>query len=306
MGVRKKLLVQGGMGSCIQKQEIPEFKIVHGVIDLAGKDLRSFPDLSSVPRDRLEVLQDLNMQSNKLTTIPPFEMQKMPGLVKLDLSHNQLVTIPDLHFLQFLEEMDLQHNKITQFPAYVKDMPSLRKLNLCDNEIEVLPPEIGQCRSLRVLDISGNNIVALPLELAHVHLDRGGLEWTSNPLTFPPAEVRQLGQHGMMDWLLQQADIVHPEVRAKKQAQAKIREQETQRWLAGTKTCEWNTQEEYEEQLLRKPTWMDMDTAMDILFKERTGGGWWPESGYKPPADTASAAPAGIVVQGMSMSTAMA
>lgn len=241
------------------------------------------------------------------------DLQILPNLNKLNMSHNRLTRIPAMHFLQFLETLDLKKNNITEFPAYMKDIPQLRHIDLSGNKIRVLPAEIGACPALRKLDVSDNDIHALPLELAHLNLEKGGFDWTFNPkMTFPPAEVRDLGQQGIMDWLQKQAEIEHPVVRKRKQALQKIRKQETNIWLAQMKECVWNTQEEYEEQLLRKPIWMEMDEAMATIAKERMGGGWWPEDGYTPPQASPSAelmkrnssnleAAAGAIVQGTSV-----
>jgi len=255
-----------------------------GVIDLMNRNLERFPDLSAAPR--LEYIETLNLASNKLTVVQERDFDVLPSLIQLDLSNNKLTTFPNLNFLQFLEEVDLKKNLLEELPPYLKDMPSLATLNVSGNRLKVIPAEIGECRALRHLDISDNDLHALPLEIAHLNLAKGGFEWSLNPkMTFPPAEVRQLGQQGMMDWLRKQAEIQHPVVRQKKQALERIRKRETAVWLAQMPACDgWNTQEEYEEQLLRKPTWMDMEEAQSTIATNRMGGGWWPDADYVPPA----------------------
>lgn len=255
-----------------------------GVIDLMDRGLAYFPDISAAPR--LEYIETLNLASNKLTVVEESDFEPLPSLMLLNLSNNKLTTFPNLNFLQFLEEVDLKKNMMEELPPYIKDMPSLTSLNVSGNRLKALPAEIGGCRALRKFDISDNDLHALPLQIAHLNLEKGGFEWSLNPkMTFPPAEVRQLGQQGIMDWLLKQADIAHPDVRQRKQALARIRQRETAVWLAQMPACDgWNTQEEYEEQLLRKPTWMGMDEAQSTIATSRMGGGWWPDGDYVPPA----------------------
>jgi len=255
----------------------------HGVIDLEDRDLKTFPDLTPAGA-RLEYTETLNLSSNQLTSLTERDMQVLPNLTTLLLRNNKLSTIPSLHFLQFLEVLDLKKNLLREVPASIASIPSLSSLDLSGNQLVTLPAELGQCRSLRTLNVSDNDLHALPVELGFLHLAKGGFDWSLNPkLNFPPREIREVGQQRIMEWLQKQADIEHPVVREKKQALEKIRKRETGVWLGGMKDCGWNTQEEYEEQLVRKPAWMSMDDAMQQIAAARMGGGWWPDDDYEPP-----------------------
>jgi len=260
--------------------------ITTGIIDLQGIGLCELPDLGAVPKK--EFAQKLDASHNKLEEVSERDLQ-LPNLTMLQLSYNLLRSVPDLRHLAFLETLDLRHNNLTALPAHIANIPSLTCLDLSGNQLTELPAAIGSCDSLRRLNVADNELTALPVELAQLSLERGGFDWLGNRLVFPPLEVREQGQKGIMDWLKMQSTMEqHPEVLQQKREELRWQQGDTDRWASEMRQCAWNTQEEYEEMLLRKPQWMDCAAAMRFIESHRHGGGWWPEDDYQPSVEVSA------------------
>merc|ERR1711977_817098 len=270
-----------------------ELTVVDGMIDMHARKCTRVPDLSLVPR--IEMVEELNACSNQIPSISQQDLGPLANLVRLNLAYNVLEFISDLSSLQFLEVLDLQHNQLTEIPKDIHLCPSLRDLNLESNKLVTLHPDIGQCRALRRLNVSDNHLKAFPIELCNLNLENGGLEWQNgagNPdMIAPPPEVRELGQQAIFEWLRKQAEIEHPLVKERKQVLTRLRKQEEEIWLGAVRKCEYDTQEDYEEQLLMRPKWMPAPEAMEKMQSARLGGGWWPPDDYSPPNPFSEGAP---------------
>lgn len=124
-----------------------------------------------------------------LTTFPPEILSLKATLEVLDLTGNQLSTLPnELAECQHLRIIFCSENRFTALPEVLGRCPSLtmvgfkanriatvsakslpaglRWLILTDNQIEVLPDELGQCDGLQKLMLAGNRLRALPATLA--------------------------------------------------------------------------------------------------------------------------------------------
>jgi Leucine-rich repeat (LRR) protein len=87
-------------------------------------------------------LTELNLFSNKLTTLPP-EIWKLTKLVKLDL----------------------QSNKIEKLPPEFWNLINLTYLDLFDNDLAALPVEFWKLTNLQSLDLQLNKLTILPIEI---------------------------------------------------------------------------------------------------------------------------------------------
>ncbi|MBW4453110.1 MAG: leucine-rich repeat domain-containing protein [Nostoc indistinguendum CM1-VF10] len=77
-----------------------------------------------------------------LTDIP-IEVFELEWLEVLDLSHNRLTTLPkDITRLQQLTSLDLTDNQLTTLPEAITRLQQLTSLDLTDNPIEKPPLEI--------------------------------------------------------------------------------------------------------------------------------------------------------------------
>ncbi|KRY55168.1 PH domain leucine-rich repeat-containing protein phosphatase 1 [Trichinella britovi] len=109
-------------------------------------------------------LTEVNASKNKLRTFtinPPPE-----NLVKLDLSHNCIESLPEwMSYLTRLERVVCSHNYISSLPSRLfTNASSLQYLDLSHNRIQNLPTSIENC-ALEVLLLYHNDIPALPDEL---------------------------------------------------------------------------------------------------------------------------------------------
>lgn len=144
--------------------------------------------LEQLRQGQLVGLQRLNLSAH-LTTFPPEIFDLADSLEVLDLSRNQLSTLPDdlprLHRLrviflnnnQFevipevlaqcprLTMVGLKSNRITHWPDQALP-PQTRWLILTDNQLEALPASIGSLQHLQKLMLAGNRLNTLPPELA--------------------------------------------------------------------------------------------------------------------------------------------
>ena len=125
-----------------------------------------------------------------LTEFPSEILELAPTLEVLDLSNNQLRSLPDdFDQLQNLKILFLSQNKFDHLPEVLGRCsqlsmvgfkanrirtvsgaslpPLLRWLILTDNAIEELPSEIGQLKYLQKLMLAGNQLKTLPNEMVN-------------------------------------------------------------------------------------------------------------------------------------------
>ena len=91
---------------------------------------------------------------------------KLRGLVKLDLSGNEIATLPDnWDLLDLLSDLDLSDNQIEKLPRQFcvgALSNSLRQLNLSGNKIILLPNYFCNLKQLISLNVSKNQLKCLP------------------------------------------------------------------------------------------------------------------------------------------------
>ncbi|MGY6037210.1 leucine-rich repeat-containing protein kinase family protein [Aeromonas sp. AE23HZ002T15] len=128
--------------------------------------------------------------SENLAVFPPEILSLKETLEVLDLTGNQLSSLPDeLAECTKLRIIFCSENNFTELPEVLGRCPALtmvgfkanrievvspkalperlRWLILTDNAIERLPDELGQCTSLQKLMLAGNRLTELPASLAH-------------------------------------------------------------------------------------------------------------------------------------------
>ncbi|KAI8393847.1 uncharacterized protein BYT42DRAFT_596508 [Radiomyces spectabilis] len=92
-------------------------------------------------------------------------------LTYLDLSHNQLETLPPtIKQLKRLRHLDLSHNRIRHIPESLQALTKLTDLNLSNNPIDYVPSSIARLIGLITLDLSYTKIEGVPAELMQLSL----------------------------------------------------------------------------------------------------------------------------------------
>jgi Leucine-rich repeat (LRR) protein len=123
----------------------------------------------------LEKLEELDISHNRLTVLPDLHIE---GLSVLNCVGNDLKGFPpSLSALTGLTELNAQMNLVDELPPAIGGLVSLRKLKLKKNLIREFPKEIGGMTSLEELLISDNQFINLPRtigQLKKLTLLKGG------------------------------------------------------------------------------------------------------------------------------------
>ena len=128
----------------------------------------------------------IDLQHNDLKTIPKCLLE-LPCLTWLNLSHNHLVEIPDTSkWSQHLIELNLGHNRLASLPPSCAVAQSLCSLNLGQNVFQQVPLCICSLTTLHSLNLSDNpDIKTLPAEMGQLtslaHLNLSGLKHLRDP-----------------------------------------------------------------------------------------------------------------------------
>lgn len=143
-------------------------------LDLSDNNLRSLPDATLCP---LASLQVLNLTRNRIRSAENlgFADRNCNGggeLQTLDISHNELKTIPEnwsVSALRRLQQLHLQFNNISELsPESLTGLSSLRILNVSNNHLESLPSGLFDgSKDLREIHLQNNELFELPTGLFH-------------------------------------------------------------------------------------------------------------------------------------------
>ncbi|KHN70961.1 Leucine-rich repeat and calponin homology domain-containing protein 3, partial [Toxocara canis] len=220
-----------------------------GVLMLASRKLKEFPTNLAIKYDISDVIS-ADLSDNRLNELPicicelssmetlrvratglrslPAAVQLLESLTYLDLSENQLSTLPIGLFsirLQVLlltgnrleslpreirqlagslHELDVSCNRLRAIPADIALLKLLRVLNMRDNRLTRLPSELSRME-LRILDVSENELGELPSELRHM-CSLIDLRVEGNPLATPPVSICSKGREHVFKWLRAQAN----------------------------------------------------------------------------------------------------
>ncbi|KAK8941188.1 hypothetical protein KSP39_PZI010590 [Platanthera zijinensis] len=109
--------------------------------------------------------QYLNLQNKLMDQVSwiPDSIEKLSGLVSLDLSENRLASLPTtISALSSLTKLDLHCNHITELPDSIGGLINLAYLYLSGNQLISLPSTICKLQHLEELDLSSNQLMLLP------------------------------------------------------------------------------------------------------------------------------------------------
>ncbi|XP_062945333.1 leucine-rich repeat and calponin homology domain-containing protein 4 isoform X2 [Cynocephalus volans] len=150
----------------------------------------------------LTALTYLNLSRNQLSSLPPYICQ-LPLRV-LIVSNNKLGTLPpDISALGSLRQLDVSSNELQSLPAELCSLSSLRDLNVRRNQLGTLPDELGDLPLVR-LDFSCNRVSRIPVSFCRLrHLQVILLD--SNPLQSPPAQICLKGKLHIFKYLSTEA-----------------------------------------------------------------------------------------------------
>ncbi|KAM6962088.1 LOW QUALITY PROTEIN: leucine-rich repeat-containing G-protein coupled receptor 5-like [Tautogolabrus adspersus] len=149
-------------------QNLPELR----TLSLNGAaDLTEFPDLTGT-----KSLESLTITGARITSLPGSVCEQLPNLQLLDLSYNQIGTLPSFSGCESVQKIDLHHNEIEELEVNTfHGLMSLRSLDLSWNKLSsVKPNSFSALPALTKLDLSSNQLSSLPLiglqSLTHLRL----------------------------------------------------------------------------------------------------------------------------------------
>ena len=88
----------------------------------------------------------MNLSHNTRKTLPPELGDFSTTLLHLEMSNNQLASIPEsIGALMLLQSLDVSLNQIESIDGAIGKCVRLRRLNVSKNRLETLPAEIGSC-----------------------------------------------------------------------------------------------------------------------------------------------------------------
>ena len=109
--------------------------------------------------DNMKHLKFLDLYSNNLTYFGLFK--EMFALDSLLLSYNHISKIEGINNCLNLTNLDLNNNKIANFPKDILLLKKLSTLNLQNNDLNEIPNALGLMNSLVRLNIEGNPLIRL-------------------------------------------------------------------------------------------------------------------------------------------------
>jgi len=114
-------------------------------------------DLISLPQLTL-----LDLTWNQLNTLPD-EIAKLSQLTSLDLRYNQLNILPEsiMNLTQLLF-LDLRYNRLNTLPDALLQLSQLTSLSLGYNQLSILPKSLSNLSQLTSLDLGYNQLSVLP------------------------------------------------------------------------------------------------------------------------------------------------
>jgi len=131
----------------------------------------------------------IDLQQNKLHKVPS-SLLELPCIATLNLSHNDIVEIPDVPQLPAsLFELELSYNHLRSLPNF--GAPKLEKLDISYNQFHTIPDCVCTFLTLTELNIAHNSaILTLPNQLGQLKILRNFNLEGLNDLTYPPKNFR--------------------------------------------------------------------------------------------------------------------
>lgn len=115
-------------------------------------------------RDSLSLYEQMSVAFNALTELPNELPIRLPHLNYLDLSYNQLETLPDTFGLLFhLETLNLKFNCIKTLPNSFYRLIKLSKFDISHNRLKTLSNDIIYLERLTKFNVSFNKLKSLPV-----------------------------------------------------------------------------------------------------------------------------------------------
>jgi len=137
-------------------------------------------------------LETLKLADNKLTAIEPVLFGSFgPKMLRLDLSQNQLTSVPSELFSAnpHLQELKMSANKLSIIGEEIGLLKNLEVLELQENIIKSVSPAIGNCQQLTLINLQSNQLESIPPEICYCYKSLRKLYLNRNNLKTLPGEI---------------------------------------------------------------------------------------------------------------------
>ncbi len=102
-------------------------------------------------------IYEIYLSRRGITNLTDEFFEQISHVTKLDLSFNQLESIPDsISKLTNLQDLNLESNQFRFLPESIGSLTNLKNLNLSFNNLTFLPESIGSLTNLHTLNLSFN------------------------------------------------------------------------------------------------------------------------------------------------------
>ncbi|MBC1239955.1 COR domain-containing protein [Nostoc sp. 2RC] len=136
----------------------------------------------------------LDLSRNQLKTLPEEALASLQQITSLDLSFNQLTTLPEaLASLQQLTSLNLSRNQLKTLPEAITRLQQLTYLNLSRNQLKTLPEALTSLQQLTSLDLSCTGLTTMPEAIANLQ-QLTSLNLSYNQLKTLPEVITSLQQ----------------------------------------------------------------------------------------------------------------
>lgn len=139
----------------------------------------------------LDSIQSMSLLRTKSCSFPVstlYEDQSQDKIQTVDISHNNCANLNGLTILQLthplclnsLQELNISHNQLTSLPDYAfNNLQKLQKLDLSSNQFQLFPSDILKCPQLEILKLGYNKLEdtmesKLPISFSLKKLDLSG------------------------------------------------------------------------------------------------------------------------------------
>jgi Leucine-rich repeat (LRR) protein len=145
-----------------QLQRLPEdfYQLPLESLSLGSNQFSQFPK----PLELISTLKFLTLDYNQLTELNQQAVSNLKQLKYLNMGHNQLRKFlicnhyVDNHskVLQNLQVLNLDANRLSQFPKAILSLTALKELSVESNQLQVLPEALRDLPALKLLQIREN------------------------------------------------------------------------------------------------------------------------------------------------------
>jgi len=138
-------------------------------------------EIEEIPDDvnELAKLKFMDISFNQLTSLPASFC--LPALHTLNLSNNQLETLPDFSGLDGLSTVFIDHNKLTSFPTGLEKLSNVSEVHAASNSISIFPDNIKDMANIKHLDLSENLLKEISCDFSECRKLKT-LDLKNNPL----------------------------------------------------------------------------------------------------------------------------